>query len=203
VPPPKSAADRDPGLADLRDRIRSAAAARSLAPLVPLVPLMSPKVSYDLGQYTPAEFLAESKTWSAAEAAEFWRDLRDALALPIAAAGDTAYAPYVALVRVPRESWKVTTARRVKVRQTPSISAPVVAELDYDMVEDVTDYASARTLRPVRIGGFSYGWREIVTPAGIQGWVVEKYVQSPRSLSVIFTKIDGGWKIRGFSVFSD
>jgi hypothetical protein len=201
VPPPASAADRDPGLADLRDRIRRAVDARSLAPLVAF---MTPSVFYDLGlTFTPAEFLAESKTWSAAEAAEFWRDLRDALALPIAAAGDTAYAPYVAFVRVPRESWKVTTARHVKVRQAPSVSAPVVAELDYDMVEDVTDYPAARTLPPVRIGGSSYGWREIVTPGGTRGWVVEKYLQSPRFLPVVFTKIGGAWKIRGLSVISD
>ena len=200
MPPPASAADRDPGLADLRDRIRLAVDARSLAPLVPL---MSPTFSYDLSQYSPAEFLAESKTWSAAQATEFWRDLRDALALPIAAAGDTAYAPYVALVRVPGEGWRVATARGVKVRLAPSISAPVVAELDYDMVEDVTDYALSRTLPPVRIDGFSYGWRDIVTPAGTRGWVVEKYVQSPRYMPVIFAKIGGAWKIQGFSVISD
>jgi hypothetical protein len=201
VPPPESAADRDPALADLRDRIRRAVDARAFEPLVPL---MSPSVYYDLGQsFTPAEFLAESKTWSATKTAEFWRDLRDALSLPIAAAGDTAYASYVALVRVPREGWKVTTARGVKVRRAPSLSAPVVAELDFDMVDDVTDYAATRTLRPVRIGGFSYGWLEIVTPAGIRGWVVGKYVQSPRYLPVMFEKTDGAWKIRGLCVISD
>jgi hypothetical protein len=200
-PPPVSAADGDPGLADLRDRIRRAVDARAFEPLVPL---MSPSVYYDLGEsFTPAEFLAESKTWSSAQAAEFWRDLHDALALPIGAAGDTAYASYVALVRVPQIEWKVATARGVKVRQAPSLSAPVVAELDYDMVEDVTEFAAARTLPPVRIGGFSYGWLEIVTPAGARGWVVAKDVHSPRYLPVVFKKTDGVWKIRGLCVTSD
>ena len=151
APPPASAADIDPGLASLRERILEAA---DRAAIEPLVPLMTPTFLYDLGVYTPASFLAETRTWSAADRKDFWCEVRDALALPMVASGETAYAPYVALVEPPAQSWLVVTRDRVKVRSAPSASAAVVDELSYDIVEEIYDGAYAR-VPPAVIGGCS------------------------------------------------
>ena len=49
--------------------------------------------------------------------------------------------------------------------------------------------------KPIRVDGFQYGWRRVVSPSGKTGWVLQKHVAGLEDTRLRFTKIGGAWKL--------
>ncbi len=189
--PPVDAAASDPGLARVRRQILEAAARRDFNGLRPV---LGPTIKFAFEDRTPEAFLALTRTWSKREVATFWQQVRDALALPMAAKDGYVFAPYVAIVDVPDYGWRVITAEHVALRTAPDLAAPVIEWLSYGQVK-VAPGPSGAAAHPARIDGASYDWTQIVTPSGKTGWVVDKYARSDLGFRLLFQQIDGKWKL--------
>lgn len=84
------------------------------------------------------------------------------------------------------------TGTNVKVRSRPSLDAPVVATLSYDIVK----FADQSWLPAGEAGPDA--WVKIITPAGRGGFVSSRYVRSPIDYRIGFIKKDGKWSITAF-----
>ena len=77
----------------------------------------------------------------------------------------------------------VAVGTNIRVHQTPSASAPVIAKLDFSIVE------LAGTAPP------NESWTAVKLPSGQTGFVEAKYLRSPIDYRVRFAKHDGRWQI--------
>lgn len=78
----------------------------------------------------------------------------------------------------------------INVRQRPSLDAPVVARLSYDIVKRAPDPPAAQA---EKLPAARAEWVKVVTPAGKQGYVAAPYVRSPIDYRASFRKRGGKW----------
>ena len=105
------------------------------------------------------------------------------------------WAPYV-YSRWPNDvdsfEYAAIIGTNVKVRSRPSLDAPVVATLSYDIVK----FADQSWLPAGEAGPDA--WVKVITPAGREGFVSSRYVRSPIDYRIAFIKKDGKWSITHF-----
>jgi hypothetical protein len=183
----------DPALADVRRRLLHAAARKDAAALAPLV-ASSVTVGFELP--TPRAQFLQDVARGVGDLADFWRDLRDALEVGLSKAGDGAYAPAIHLKLGDTAFDMVVTRREVKAYASPDPNSEVVATLSYDLVnagpDDITQGHSAR-YDTIRIDGYEYLWRQIVTPSEKLAWIPWKYLHGPTDTHFYFQKVAGQW----------
>jgi len=149
--------------------------------------------------YTPSRFVAHQKACVIEVCGDFWRQLHDAISLGMAreAEGDSVIAPYT-IVKMwdehldPYEVLAIT-GDRVALHAAPAADAPTIEWLSFDLVTMSEGNDWQDDSRPLRIGGFEYGWRRIVSRSGKTGWVSEKYARGADGF-LQFNKINGKWK---------
>jgi tetratricopeptide (TPR) repeat protein len=80
--------------------------------------------------------------------------------------------------------------RNVKLRSRPRADAPVIATLDYAIVQAPTwEPILEHTRDGERI------WRKIITARGQQGYVADEFLRSPNYYEASFQKVNGQWKM--------
>jgi len=105
------------------------------------------------------------------------------------------WAPYV-FSRWPNDvdsfEFGAILATSVRVRSRPSLDAPVIATLSYDIVK----FADQSWVPAGEAGPDA--WVKIITPAGREGFVSSRYVRSPIDYRIGFIKKNDKWVIKTF-----
>jgi hypothetical protein len=199
---PVDVAASQPGLAEVRTRIRSAVARRDMGLLLPV---LGPYFSVEDDAYTPPDFVARYKDCRDA-CDEFWRRVHDAISVGMAWYGivttgsvpdrpeDDVWAPYP-FVKLMATDDLAITAEGVALRSAPDEKAATIELLHYHVVKEIPGSNRTNYSHPVRIDGFTYGWRRVRSPSGKTGWVVEKYVWGTGDYALRFSRINGIWKL--------
>lgn len=192
---PVDAALSESGLAAVRAQIERAIARRDVNLLLPI---LGPRIAVNNtdNRLTPRELIAAQKACVGDACSDFWRDLHDAISLGMARdEQENVVAPYVP-VKTPGDAEAFAiTGGRVALRSAPDAHAPAIEWLSYDLVTvDLASEWEDRS-RPVRIGGFEYGWRRVLAPSGKTGWVSAKYARGGGDTNLWFQRIDGKWKL--------
>lgn len=141
------------------------------------------------------------ETWQMDKSdSELWETLREILSLggvfipdpPEEGGGMVFCAPYLC-GRFPEDidalDHLVVTARKVNVRARPSLNAPAVATLSFDVVR----YADP--MNDTVKHGDGHTWNKIVTLDGKIGYVSGQFLRSPMEHYACFKKIDGKWRM--------
>jgi hypothetical protein len=103
------------------------------------------------------------------------------------------FAPYVSYRwpdGVDGQNRNAVIARNVRVRQRPSLIAPVVETLSYDIV---------RVHRDADKDENGMTWIKITTPSGKQGYVDHRYLWNPVHVQAYFQKRGGKWRMTGLT----
>jgi hypothetical protein len=192
---PRDDAASDAGLQEVRRQVRLAVAKRDVSLLLPV---LATEVLVDHGVRVPRDqVVSELMKWTPAKQQELWRDLRDAMDLGIAIKGPgDAYAPYL-FVTLEEDEVAIVGAD-VKAHETPSIASRTIATLSHAIVRRAEGTGDSE--ETVKIDGYPYVWRRIVTPSGKQGWVPQKYARQATDSGFWFTKVGGHWKLASFVV---
>lgn len=182
----------EPGLQEVRRAILRAAKSRSLARLARE---MGPEFKLDFdAPTTPDAFVKSAAAWPPEIADEFWRDVEDAMRLPMARLDDGFVAPYVFVsMDAYDEGQLAIVGDRVALRAAPSLSAPVRELLSYEVVTPARDTTS--TPAYVREPGHMRGWYAVTTAAGSEGWVFETYARSAIAMRLHFRKLGDRWRL--------
>lgn len=128
------------------------------------------------------------RLWDAASpSSKVWETLSSILALGGTFDSEGAFtAPYV-FSRWPTDvdpfEHAAVTASAVNVRAAPSLSSPVVGQLDFAIV------ATPEGMDEIP------GWVRIRTPSGLQGYVASRFVRSPIDYRLKITQHEGRWTI--------
>lgn len=196
---PIDAARDDASLRALRDALLKAADAKDAAQLLPL---FASQVVIDFRTpLTPAEVVNEINGYSPSDQALFWQDLREAVELGFVRWGMEVYAPYVIFQLSERAVSDAVpigiVAAGVNVRREPSVTAPIVDRLSYDVLEAGPE--EPRPAPPGQFGG-QYQWYQIRTPEGELGWVASKYLRFGGDLRFGFKKEHGRWRLTNWAV---
>ena len=134
---------------------------------------------------------------------QFWEALGDVLRgggvwrdRPDGSAGF--YAPYTASAGEVTDPYVevIITGRGVNVRAEPTVTAPILTQLSYDIVPvpqgHLVDGDS------LTIDGRAYDWTAVRLPGGAIGYVVDKYVASPIDYRASFSRRGGTWRMTSF-----
>jgi hypothetical protein len=196
---PIDAARHDASLRTLRDAVLKAADAKDAARLQPL---LASQVLIDFDKaLTPAEVVNEINSYSPSDQALFWQDLREAVELGFIRWGMDVCAPYVGFQLSERALSDAEpigiVAAGVNVRREPSVTAPIIDRLSYDVLEAGPE--EPRPALPGQFGG-QYRWRQVRTPKGELGWVASKYLRGGGDRRFCFSKVHGQWKLNGWAV---
>jgi hypothetical protein len=197
---PLDAARDDASLRALRDALRKAADSKVVARLQPLL-ASHVRIDYDRA-LTPAEVVDEIRGYSSSEQALFWQDLREAVNLGFVRQGMTeACAPYVVFQLSERALSDAEPigiiAAGVRVRREPSVTAPVIDTLSYEVLERGPE--APRAASPGQFSG-QYQWYQVRTPKGALGWVASKYLRVGGDRRFCFTKEHGRWKLGSWAI---
>jgi hypothetical protein len=196
---PIDAARHDASLRTLRDAVLKAADAKDAARLLPLL-ASQVGIDYDRA-LTPAEVVNEINSYSPSDQALFWQDLREAVELGFIRWGMDVCAPYVGFQLSERALSDAEpigiVAAGVNVRRQPSVTAPIIDRLSYDVLEAGPE--EPRPALPGQFGG-QYRWRQVRTPKGELGWVASKYLRGGGDRRFCFSKVHGQWKLNGWAV---
>ena len=96
----------------------------------------------------------------------------------------------------------VITGQGVNVRAGPSLSADILAQVSYDVLERLPPREDGggepRVIGTTRIGDRDYAWTEIVLPDGRSGWVSDKFVASPVGFRGYLSAESGQWRLASF-----
>jgi hypothetical protein len=181
----------DSGLATLKQRLLTAANRKDVTALASM---LSATLRVDFADTSSDAFLRDFASRSPEEQAEFWRDLRDAVALGLSKTDTLVYAPATYLALSKSRYDLVITGDHVNVHEAPNEKSAVVATLSHDFVnkgpKDETELDSR-----IRIDGYEYPWRQIVLPSGTVAWAPEKYVQGRDSMRLAFRQVSGVWRL--------
>jgi hypothetical protein len=196
---PIDAAKDDASLRTLRDALLKAADAKDAARLQPL---LASQVLIDFNKaLTPAEVVNEINGYSPSDQALFWQDFRAAVELGFIRRDIDVCAPYVVFQLSERavsdEIPVGIVAAGVNVRRQPSVTAPIIDRLSYDVLEAGPE--EPRPAPPGQFGG-QYQWQQIRTPKGDLGWVASKYLRVSGDRRFCFEKEHGQWKLTGWAV---
>jgi hypothetical protein len=180
---PIDEARHDASLRTLRNALLTAAGAKDAAQLLPL---FASHVVIDFHDpLTPGEVVNEINGYSPSDQALFWQDLREAVELGFIRRDIDVCAPYVVFQLRERALSDAEpigiVAARVNVRGEPSVTAPVIDRLSYDVLEAGPEWP--RPAQPGQFGG-QYQWYQIRTPKGELGWVASKYLRVVRLRSL-------------------
>lgn len=188
---PQDKAIADPSFAAFRKKLDAVVAAKDASALRAM---LAPRVLVSFGGESGPD--AFSERWKPADpGSELWPLLAKLLTLGSTVEksdeGVTATYPH-AYAAFPDDldafTSGVITGRGVKVREKPDEAAPVVGQLDYDVVK-VPDWKfDAET-------GTSPPWIEVELWNGKTGFVAKSAIRSPGDYRVGFTKQDGAWKL--------
>jgi hypothetical protein len=167
-----------------------------------LQPLLASQVLIDFDKaLTPAEVVNEINSYSPSDQALFWQDLREAVELGFIRWGMDVCAPYVGFQLSERALSDAEpigiVAAGVNVRREPSVTAPIIDRLSYDVLGAGPD--APRPALPGQFGG-QYRWRQVRTPKGELGWVASKYLRGGGDRRFCFSKVHGQWKLNGWAV---
>jgi hypothetical protein len=196
---PIDEARHDASLRTLRNALLKAADAKDAAQLLPL---FAPQVAIDFHDpLTPAEVVNKINGYSTSDQALFWQDLREAVELGFIRWGMEVCAPYAIFQLSERALSDAVpigiVAAGVNVRREPSVTAPVIDRLSYDVLEAGPE--EPRPATPGQFGG-QYQWYQIRTPKGELGWVASKYLRVGGDRRFCFKKEHGRWKLDGWAV---
>jgi hypothetical protein len=134
---PIDAARHDASLRTLRSALLKAADAKDAARLLPV---LASRVLIDYDRVlTPAEVVNEINGYSPSDQGLFWQDLREAVELGFIRRDIDVCAPYVVFQLSERavsdEIPVGIVAAGVNVRRQPSVTAPIIDRLSYDVLE--------------------------------------------------------------------
>lgn len=160
-----------------------------------LVSILSAKITNDFGG---GEGIAGFKQkWKPERSqSEIWIELAKVLSLGGAFDKDGSFsAPYLH-AKWPEEEDDVFQAgaivgENVRVRAAPQISASVIQNLWFDIV-DVPDWKTAQAR------GEKRNWVKVKLAGGQTGYVAEEFIRSPIDYRAIFEKQDGRWLMTAF-----
>lgn len=196
---PIDAARHDASLRTLRTALLKAADAKDAARLKPLL-ASQVGIDYDRA-LTPAEVVNEINGYSPSDQALFWQDLREAVELGFIRWGMDVCAPYVVFQLSERALSDAEpigiVAAGVNVRRQPSVTAPIIDRLSYDVLEAGPE--EPRPALPGQFGG-QYQWRQVRAPKGDLGWVASKYLRGGGDRRFCFSKVQGRWKLTSWAV---
>ena len=82
----------------------------------------------------------------------------------------------------------------VRVRARPSLSAPIISTLSYDIVR-ADFYYDPNDPREEKD---TPGWVKITTPGGKQGYVAAKFIRNAVDYRACFRKVKGSWRMTAF-----
>jgi hypothetical protein len=189
---PVDEAPKDPSFKAFRDRLL--AAVRQQDETV-LYESLDPKITNSFGgEGGVTEF---NTLWKMGEErTKLWDELATILSMGGSFSGPgivpkTFCAPYVYSafpdVQLDATNYAVITGTGVRVRTQPSLNAPIITSLSYDIVE--LDH------EPAASGEANSEWVRIVAPNGKKGYVFGKYIRSPMDYRACFEKKQGKWKM--------
>lgn len=189
---PVDDAAKDPTFFTFRARLIQAVQRRDATYLLSI---LSPKISNSFGG---SEGVAEFKAMWKPESSQsrVWTELAKVLSLGGAFDKDGSFsAPYL------HASWPesegdgfdlgVIVGENVRVRAAPQISASVIQNLSFDIV-DVPDWKTAQ------VRGEKRNWVKVKLAGGQTGYVAEEFIRSPIDYRAIFEKQDGRWLMTAF-----
>jgi hypothetical protein len=189
---------QDPTLVQFLDQLKKTVSDKDKAALLAAI---DPTIRVSFGSDQGIE--AFRKMWvldTHPETSPVWKELNDALSLGgnfSKMAPGTYFIPYL-YENFPNNvdafQYGGITGSNVNVRSAPSLGAPVIAQLTYDVVK-----AEAPLTASVRIGDYTYPWVAIVTPDGKKGYVAQKYIRKPVDYRMGLRKDSTNhWKINLF-----
>jgi hypothetical protein len=130
---------------------------------------------------------------------QHWQYLEAALRLGVTRRWGRDFEGPSLYTRFPEETFWVysfthvaVAGRNVALRAKPSLSAPVLTRLSYEVVAPV----GVRLPEGESEDADLKGWRIVETPTGLWGFVHEKYIWDPCSGSVLFAKEGRRWTIQ-------
>lgn len=195
---PVDEATKDPEFAAFRKRLIEAVEKKDAKHLESV---LAPDVMSEVGGEPGAKNFKDVWAYDS-PTSEFWRDLRDVLALG-GAFGQTEHgtkiftAPYTT-VRFPKDlyEWDIAavTGEKVNVRKEPNSKAEVVASLSHDIVRADWDQSTVKE----KVGGDEYLWVKVELADGRTGYVYGKYLRGPMDVFAQFEKRDGRWYLTSF-----
>jgi hypothetical protein len=189
---PVDEAAKDPAFFTFRARLIQAVQRRDATYLLSI---LSPKISNSFGG---SEGVAEFKEMWKPELSQskVWTELAKVLSLGGAFDKDGSFsAPYLH-ARWPETEGDgfevgVIVGENVRVRATPQITASVIQNLSFDIV-DVPDWQTAKAR------GEKRNWVKIKLSDGQTGYVAEEFIRSPIDYRAVFEKKDGRWLMTAF-----
>jgi hypothetical protein len=129
---------------------------------------------------------------------ELWKTLKPVLELGGTwqkGGGKTFYAPCYFDREVPGNPdpfmMLFTIGENVRVREKPDVDAPVIDELNWEVV--LTANSNDEKLVDQTINGETHTWEHITTPRGKSGYVFGKYLRSPIDYRGSFSPKKGTW----------
>jgi len=189
---PVDEAAKDPAFFTFRARLIQAVQRRDATYLLRI---LSPKISNSFGG---SEGVADFKKMWKPESSQsgVWTELAKVLSLGGAFDKDGSFsAPYL------HSSWPeeegdgfevgVIVGGNVRVRTAPQITASVIRNLSFDIV-DVPDWQRTKAR------GEKREWTKVKLADGQTGYVAEEFIRSPIDYRAIFEKENGRWVMTAF-----
>lgn len=187
---PVDEAPREPDLVALRRTLIEAVNKRDVSTIVE-------SASEDIvlgfeGERGPAEF----RSLIASGHIDFWTEFGRVLAMGGRFEDGAFVAPYVTSAwEYGSDCNRAVVSRRVRLRARPSLAAPVLAMLDYDVVEESYFSSVDGRRMPLEI---PTGWGRVRIATGIVGYVSQEFLRSPLDYRVHFERRAGRWRIIAF-----
>lgn len=184
---PVDEAKKDPSFHAFR---RELVAALRRGDRVFVLGVVDPKITASFGGHEGIEGF--KKYWDLDRPGpEGWNRLRDTLLTILdlggSFQGDGFCAPYV-FSRWPDDrdafEYSAVIGRGVALRSGPSLSAPVLTRLTYDLVKV-----------PSRGADGDGAWVKVIAPSGKPGYVSGRYLRSPIDYRACFKKAGGKWRM--------
>lgn len=189
---PVDEAAKDPSFFTFRAQLIQAVQRRDA---IYLLSILSPKISNSFGgSGGVAEF---KEMWKPERSqSEVWIELATVLSLGGAFDKDGSFlAPYL-YAKWPEDEGDVfgvgvIVGENVRVRAAPQITASVIRNLSFDIVE-VPDWKTSKAR------GEKRNWISIKLSDGQTGYVAQEFIRSPSDYRAVFEKQDGRWVMTAF-----
>lgn len=183
---PRDESDRDPTFRRFRDRLLIAA---ERGDVDALLARMTPTLRVPETTIVASRLLEQQGV----QPGRPWESLVRALRLGAVATSPTEYvAPYLVESRV---EGVVTVGHRVRLRSSPSPTAPILRTLDYHEVDVLIDHFYDTRATSLEV---PESWVHVRTPTGETGYVSVGLLYWPGSERFYFERLASGWKLVAF-----
>jgi hypothetical protein len=152
------------------------------------------RAGFEEGPIPAARVLGFFSAGPGADGSSLWTELRKALELGAAPAGNGFCVPTIACDGKVEPDAFAVLGRNVAVRAKPGKSSALVELLSHDIVA-----RGAYTPRD-KSSGAEGAWQAIVTPSGRKGYIRMDFLRGAMDYRFYFSKHDGKWKLDAFAV---